>query len=33
MYRIKESGRNGYLRYNAAMSTSAYPGDVPLPKA
>jgi diguanylate cyclase (GGDEF)-like protein/PAS domain S-box-containing protein len=32
MYRIKESGRNGYLRYAAGMSMCPFPGGSPLPE-
>jgi diguanylate cyclase (GGDEF)-like protein/PAS domain S-box-containing protein len=33
MYRIKEAGRNGWLRYNAEMSTCPFPGGAPVPEA
>lgn len=33
MYRIKGSGRNGYLRYNAGICMSPFSENVPLPKA
>jgi len=33
MYRIKESGRNGYLHYGAEMSSCPFPGSAGWPKA
>jgi diguanylate cyclase (GGDEF)-like protein/PAS domain S-box-containing protein len=32
MYRIKESGRNGYLHYGAEMSMCPFPGGAPVPQ-